>query len=93
MDDNDAVILIFLAVVAAARQLLCSYYMFFDDLPTVKKKKRGLKRKRDLAPYKLNVSCRYSSATNPLEVKNCLAELFQDSDRAYMKSVTHLHEW
>jgi hypothetical protein len=49
-------------------------------------KKRGLKRKHDLAPYKRNVSCRYSAASNPLEAKNCLAELLQDSDRAYMKS-------
>ncbi len=93
MDDDDAVILIFLAFVAAAHQLLCSYYMFFNDLPTVIEKKQDLKRKRDLAPYMRNVSCRYSSATYPLEAKNCLAELLQDSDRAYMKCVTHLHKW
>jgi hypothetical protein len=73
MDDDDAVILIFLAFVAAAHQLICSYYMFFDDLPTVKEKKRGLKRKPDLTSYKRNVSCRYSTATNPLKAKNCLA--------------------
>jgi hypothetical protein len=47
--------------------------MFFDDLPTVKEKKRGLKRKPDLTSYKRNVSCRYSTATNPLKAKNCLA--------------------
>jgi hypothetical protein len=93
MGDDDAVFLIFLAFVAVAHKSISSYYMFFDDLPTVKEKKRLLKRKCDLVPYKRNVSCRYSSATNPLEAKNCLAELLQDSDRAYMKSVTHLHEW
>jgi hypothetical protein len=46
MDDDDAFILIFLAFVAAAHQLICSYYMFFDEIPTVKEKKRVLKRKR-----------------------------------------------
>jgi hypothetical protein len=93
MDDDDAIILIFLTFVAAAHQLICSYYIFFNHLPTVKEKKQGLKRKRDLMPYKHNVSCRYSTATNPLEPKNCLADLLQDSNRAYMKSVTHFHKW
>jgi hypothetical protein len=53
---------------------------FFDDLPTVKGKKQGLKRKCELTPYKCNMSCRYSTTTNLLEAKNCLAELLQDSD-------------
>jgi hypothetical protein len=30
---------------------------------------------------------------NRLVAKNCLAEILNDPDRAYMKSVTHLHEW
>jgi hypothetical protein len=27
------------------------------------------------------------------ELQNCLAEALKDSDRAYMKKLTHLHEW
>jgi hypothetical protein len=56
-------------------------------------RKKLLKRKRELAPYKRNVSYRYSPPTNRLVAKNCLAEILNDPDRAYMKSVTHLHEW
>jgi hypothetical protein len=52
MDNDDTIIFIFL--VAAAHQLICSYYIFFDDLPTVKEKKRDLKRKREVTSYKRN---------------------------------------
>jgi hypothetical protein len=91
MDDDDGIILFLLTSVAAAHQLIYSYYILFDDLPTVKKKKQQLlKRKWELTPYKHNVSCRYSTATLPLEPKNCLAEILQDSNRAQNKSVTHL---
>jgi hypothetical protein len=65
----------------------------FDDLPTVQEKKRDLKRKREITPYKRNVSCRYSTATSVLEAKDCLGGILEDYNRAYMKSVTHLHEW
>jgi hypothetical protein len=91
MDDDDTIVFIFL--VAAAHQLICSYYILFDDVPTRKEKKLLLKRKHELAPYKCNVSYRYSTSTNRLVAKNCLPEILQDSDRAYIKSVTHLHEW
>jgi hypothetical protein len=91
MDDDDTIIFIFL--VAAVHQLICSYFILFDDVPTRKEKKQLLKRKRELAPYKRNVSYRYSTPLLPLEPKICLPEILQDSDRAYIKSVTHLHEW
>jgi len=93
MDDDDAIILLFLTLVAAAHQLICSFYILFDDLPTVQEKKRDLKRKRQMTPYKRNVSCRYSTATSALVAKDCLGGILEDSNRAYMKSVTHLHEW
>jgi hypothetical protein len=67
MYDDDAFILICLILFAAAHQLICSYYILFDDLPTVPEKERDLKRKREVTPYKRNVSCRYSTATSPLE--------------------------
>ncbi len=67
MDDDDTIIFIFL--VAAVHQLIFSYYILFDDLPTVKEKMPLLKRKRELAPYKPNVSYRYSTPLLPLEPK------------------------
>jgi hypothetical protein len=73
MDDDDTIIFLFL--VAAVHQLICAYYLLFDDLPTVKEKKKLLKRKHELAPYKRNVSYRYSPPTNRLVAKNCLAEI------------------
>jgi hypothetical protein len=91
MDDDDTIIFIFL--VAAAHQLICSFYILFDDLPTVKEKKRDLKCKLELTSYKHNVSCRYSIAAYPLVAKNSIPELLHDPNRAYIKSVTHLHEW
>jgi hypothetical protein len=93
MDDDEAILLCILAFVAAAHQLIRSYYLLFNDLPTVKEKKQLLKRKREVTQYKRNVSYRYFPTTLPLEAKNCLAEILQDSDRVYMKSATHLHEW
>jgi hypothetical protein len=56
MDADDTIIFIFL--VAATHQLICSFYILIDDLPTVKEKKRDLKRKRELTSFKRNVSCR-----------------------------------
>jgi hypothetical protein len=38
-----------------------------DDLPTDYEKRIAMKRKHDLTPYKCHVSCRYSTATSPLE--------------------------
>jgi hypothetical protein len=93
MDDDDAIILLFLTLVAAVHQLICSYYILFDDLPTVQEKKRDLKRKHEITPYKRNVSCRFSTAISALEAKDCLGGILEDSNRAYIKSVTHLHEW
>jgi hypothetical protein len=44
-------------------------------------------------PYKSNVSVQYSTPVIPFEPQNCLAEVLQDSDRAFMHKLTHLHEW
>jgi hypothetical protein len=90
MDDDDA-ILIFLPFVTVAHQLICSN-IFLMILQLSREKKRSEKK---VWPDSIqrHVSCRHSIASNPLEAKNCLAEILQDSNRAYMKSVTHLHEW
>jgi len=62
-----------------------------DDIPTVKKKKQKLKRKWEVTPNKHNSSS--DTATFPLKPKNCQAKILQNCNKAYMKSVTHLHEW
>jgi len=93
MDDDDVIIIVVLACVAAVQQLLTSYSILFDDLPTAREKRLVKKRQRELTPYKRNVSARYATPVSLLEPRNCLAEVLQDSDRAYMKKLTHLHEW
>jgi hypothetical protein len=85
--------LIYLVInlVAAAHQLSAAFML--DDIPTAREKRLAKKRKRVLAPYKRNVSVRYGPPTNNLVPRNRLEEVISDSDRQYMKKLTHLHEW
>jgi hypothetical protein len=92
-DDDDAVIIFLVECIAAVHQLICSYCVLFDDLHTAYEKRIAMKRQYELTPYKHNVSYRYSTPVLPLEPKNCLSEIPQDSNRGHIKLVTHLHEW
>jgi len=85
--------LIYLVInlVAAAHQLSAAFMLV--DVPTAREKRLAKKRKRVLAPYKRNVSLRYGPPTNNLVPRNRLEEVIRDSDRQYMKKLTHLHEW
>jgi hypothetical protein len=93
MDDDDVILIVVLACVAAVHQIITAYIILFDDVPTTRERRLMKKRKRELTPYKLNVSARYSRPVVALEAWNCLADVLQDSDRAYMKNLIHLHEW
>ena len=93
MDDDDLIIIVVIACVAAVHQLITAYSILFDDLPTAREKRLAKKRQREVTPYKRNVSARYSTPISLLEPRNCLADVVKDSDRAYMKKLTHLHEW
>jgi hypothetical protein len=78
--------------IGAASQLLLSATMI-DDVPTKRELQLRKKRESELTPYKLNVAVKYGTHTVLLQPKNRLADVLQDSDRAYMKKLTHLHEW
>jgi hypothetical protein len=93
MDDDDVIIIVVLACIAAVQQLITAYSILFDDLPTAREKRLSKKRQRELTPYKRNVSAQYATPVSLLEPRNCSAKVLQDSDRAYMKKLTHLHEW
>ena len=93
MDDDDVILIVVLACVAAVHQIITAYIILFDDVPTTRERRLLKKRKWELTPYKRNVSARYSRPVVALEARNCLADVLQDSDRAYMKKLTHLHEW
>jgi len=84
-------------VVAAAaiciQQLLAAYMIIFGDVPTASEARAAKKRKRELTPYKRNISVVYSTPTTELEHIPALECILQDINIPYMKSVTHLHGW
>ena len=90
MDDDDLILIVVIACVAA---VITAYSILFDDLPTTREKRLAKKRQREVTPYKRNVSACYSTPISLLEPRNCLADVVKDSGRAYMKKLTHLHEW
>jgi len=77
---------------------LCCHYsstavfllLLFDKIPTVRERKKN--GKQELTIYKRNVSCRKSTPIPSLAPKNCLAEILQGCNRAYVKAATNLHE-
>jgi hypothetical protein len=81
------------ATIVATQQLLAAYTVLFDDVPTKWEKRMAKKRKRELTPYKRNVSVRYSRPTSALEPVNMLQHILNDTNRGYMHKLTHLHEW
>jgi hypothetical protein len=96
MDDSGTISLLVGVIVAAVvtiQQMFATYNIIFDDIPTKLERKVGKKRKCEVTPYKRNHSMKYSSPATPLEPINVLHKILQDSDRAYMHKVTHLHEW
>jgi hypothetical protein len=92
MDDDDVILIVVLACVAAVHQIITAYTILFDDVPTTRERRLLKKCKRELTPYKQNVSARYSWPVVALEARNCPADVLQDSDRAYRKKLAHLHE-
>jgi len=87
----------YMVVVAAAaiciEQLLAAYMIICDDVPTASESRAAKKRKRELSPYKRNLSVVHGTPTTELEHIPALECILQDINRPYMKSVTHLHGW
>ncbi len=83
-------------VAAAAiciHQLLLSFVIIFDDVPTAYEAQAAKWHKRELTPYKRNLSMEYGRPTTNLEHIPHLERILQDINRPYMKDVTHLHGW
>jgi hypothetical protein len=81
-------------VAAAAiciHQLLVSYFIIFDDVPTASEAHAVKRHKRELTPYKRNLSVEYGRLTTNHEHILHLECILQDMNRPYMKDVTHLH--
>jgi len=79
-------------VAAAAmciHQLLVSYIIIFDDVPTASEAQAAKRHKRELTPYKRNLSVEYDRLTTNLEHVPHLEHILQDMNRPYMKDVTH----
>jgi hypothetical protein len=83
-------------VAAAAiciHQLLVSYFIIFDDVPTASEARAAKRHKRELTPYKRNISVEYGRLTTNLEHIPHLERILQDMNSPYMKDVTHFHGW
>ena len=76
--------IILVATIVATQQLLAAYTVLFDDVPTKWEKRMAKKRKRELTPYKRNVSVRYSRPTSALEPVNMLQHILNDTNRGYI---------
>ena len=74
-------------------QLLLSFVLLFDDVPTSSEARAAKRRRRELTPYKRNLSMEYGTPTTNLEHVPHLERILQDINRPYMKDVTHLHGW
>ena len=91
MDEHHRMLIAAAAI--CIHQLLVSYYIIFDDVPTASEARVAKKRKRELTPYKRNLSVEYGRPTTNLEHIPHLERILQDINRPYMKDVTHLHGW
>jgi hypothetical protein len=56
MDYDDVILISLLACVAAVYQIITAYTILFDDVPTTRERRLLKKHKRELTPYKRNVS-------------------------------------
>lgn len=67
--------------------------IIFYDHPTRYEARMEKKRKRELAPYKRNVSLKVGPPETTLEPVRVLDDILADDNREYMRKMTHLHPW
>jgi hypothetical protein len=65
MDEHHRMLIAAAAI--CIHRLLVSYYIIFDDVPTASEACAAKKRKRELTPYKRNLSVEYGRPTSNLE--------------------------
>jgi len=79
------------AAIVACQQLLAAVMIIFDDIPTRYEARVDKKRRRELAPYKRNVSQKVGPPETELEPFRVLDDILIDDNREYMKKITHLN--
>jgi len=85
--------LILCGAIVAAQQIVAAASLIFDNIPTQHEVRVEKKRKREVAPYKRNVSVRSGPPKTMLEPVRVLEGLLQDDNREYIRKITHLHSW
>jgi hypothetical protein len=63
---------------SAAQQILTAASSIIDDVPTSSENRLNLKRRRELTPYKRNVSPRPNTPVTVLQPINVLQHVLQD---------------
>jgi len=91
IDEHHKMLLVVAAI--CIHQLLVSHFIIFDDVPTASEARTTKRHKRELTPYKRNLSVEYGRPATNLEHVPHLERIFQDMNRPYMKDLTHLHGW
>jgi hypothetical protein len=77
------------AAIVACQQLLAAVMIIFDDIPTRFEARMDKKRRRELAPYKRNVSQKVGPPETELEPFRVLDDILVDDNSEYMKKITH----
>jgi hypothetical protein len=75
---------------SAAQQILTAASSIIDDVPTSSEDRLNLKRRRELTPYKRNVSPRPETPVTVLQPINVLQHVLHDENREYIKKTTHM---
>jgi hypothetical protein len=81
------------AAIIACQQLLAAALIIFDDHPTRYEARMEKKRRRELAPYKRNVSVKLGPPETTVKPVKVLDNILADDNHEYMRKMTHLHSW
>jgi len=81
------------AAIIACQQLLAAAMIIFYDHPTRYEARMEKKKKRELTPYKRNVSLKVGPPETTLELVRVLDDILADDNHEYMRKMTHLHPW
>jgi hypothetical protein len=81
------------AAIIVCQQFLAAAMIIFYDHPTRYEARMEKKRKRELTPYKRNVSLKVGPPETTLEPVRVVDDVLADDNHEYMRKMTHLHPW
>ena len=79
--------------IVAAQQIVAAASLIFHNTPTQHEVRVEKKRKREVTPYKHNISMHSGPPETMLEPVRVLEGLLQDDNRDYLWKLMHLHSW